>query len=166
MRTTSAGYRLVLYDNRLLASYGLSRTASEEMGSLDRERRELGEEDRFTLGQTSEFAEEFRAYSGRANVTAATSTTNSTRPTQAGAPCPLKHVYYTESDQIVRFDSYQTLRAVIAATNQSTYFLARRREKDPFNGHPPEAYMAGLTHVRTCGVEGYSLTWSSGVQQN
>ena len=36
---------------------------------------------------------------------------------------PLMYVYYTEADQIVRFDSIDTLHAVKAASNATTYFL-------------------------------------------
>ena len=36
---------------------------------------------------------------------------------------PLMYVYYTEADQIVRFDSVATLHAVKAASNATTYFL-------------------------------------------
>ena len=36
---------------------------------------------------------------------------------------PLRYVYYTEADQIVRFDSIETLHAVKAASNATTYFL-------------------------------------------
>ena len=36
---------------------------------------------------------------------------------------PLRYIYYTEADQIVRFDSIETLHAVKAASNATTYFL-------------------------------------------
>lgn len=36
---------------------------------------------------------------------------------------PIRFVYYTEADQIVRFDSLLTFRAIKAASNATTYFL-------------------------------------------
>eukprot|EP01037_Dinobryon_pediforme_P042011 gene42011-52115_t len=36
---------------------------------------------------------------------------------------PLRYIYYTEADQIVRFDSIDTLHATKAASNATTYFL-------------------------------------------
>lgn len=70
---------------------------------------------------------------------------------------PLKYVYYTECDQIVRFDDEETLLALSAASNNTCFFVGRRKEKrvdaDPFN------YMDGLGNWRECGVPGFSLTW-------
>ena len=70
---------------------------------------------------------------------------------------PKKFVYFTECDQIVRFDSWDTLQALTAASNESTFFVGRRREKardtDPYD------YMGSLNIMRQCGVTGYSLTW-------
>lgn len=36
---------------------------------------------------------------------------------------PIEYVYYSEADQIVRFDSALTVRAIKAASNATTYFL-------------------------------------------
>lgn len=70
---------------------------------------------------------------------------------------PLKFVYYTECDQIVRFDDEMTLQALSAASNNTCFFVGRRKEKrvdaDPSN------YMDGLGNWRECGVPGFSLTW-------
>jgi hypothetical protein len=70
---------------------------------------------------------------------------------------PISHVYFTECDQIVRFDSLQTLAALTAASNDSTFFTGRRKEKHVDS--VPEDYMTGLNIWRECGVPGYSLTW-------
>jgi len=70
---------------------------------------------------------------------------------------PKKYVYFTECDQIVRFDSWATLQALTAASNETTFFVGRRREKardtDPYD------YMGSLNIMRQCGVTGYSLSW-------
>lgn len=69
----------------------------------------------------------------------------------------IRWVYFTESDQIVRFDSMQTMRAVSAATNQSTFFVGRRKEK---NGESdPSDYMGTLDRWKDCGTAGYSMSW-------
>lgn len=70
---------------------------------------------------------------------------------------PKKFVYFTESDQIVRFDSWATLQALTAASNDSTFFVGRRREKA--RDTDPHDYMGSLNIMRQCGVTGYSLTW-------
>ncbi len=70
---------------------------------------------------------------------------------------PIKYIYFSECDQIVRFDSPQTLNALSAATNDSTFFTGRRKEKNYES--VPDEYMSGLTIWRECGVPGYSLSW-------
>jgi len=70
---------------------------------------------------------------------------------------PLKFVYYTECDQIVQFDDEVTLRAVSAASNNTCFFVGRRKEKRV--DADPEAYMDGLGNWRECGSPGFSLTW-------
>eukprot|EP01036_Dinobryon_divergens_P029394 gene29394-38483_t len=62
---------------------------------------------------------------------------------------PLRYIYYTEADQIVRFDSIETLHAVKAASNATTYFLGRRREK--WRDGDPIKYMDGLRRGPQCG---------------
>lgn len=75
----------------------------------------------------------------------------------SNATVPLRYVYYTECDQVVVFDDMQTLRALSAASNDTTFFTGRRKEKS--RDSDPSAYMEGLTMWRECGVAGYSLTW-------
>lgn len=70
---------------------------------------------------------------------------------------PLKYIYYTECDQIVKYDNDQTFLALSAASNDSTFFTGRRKEKNADSN--PEDYMGGLTIWRECGIPGYSLTW-------
>ena len=43
---------------------------------------------------------------------------------------PFRFVYYTEMDQIVRFDSVETFKAISAASNSSCFFTGRRKEKE------------------------------------
>lgn len=69
----------------------------------------------------------------------------------------IKYVYYTESDQVVRFDSHETLRALSTASNDTTFFVGKRREKA--RDSEPEDYMGSLNMWRECGVPGFSLLW-------
>ena len=70
---------------------------------------------------------------------------------------PILFVYYTECDQVVRFDSLATRDMVVAASNDTTFFVGRRREKVAESSE--EDYMAGLNIYMTCGARGYSLLW-------
>lgn len=70
---------------------------------------------------------------------------------------PIKYVYFSECDQVVRFDDEMTLQALTAASNETCFFTGRRREKAVDSD--PEAYMASLDNWRNCGVPGYSLHW-------
>ena len=42
----------------------------------------------------------------------------------------IKYVYFTESDQIVKYDTMETFYALSDASNQTTFFAGRRREKN------------------------------------
>lgn len=70
---------------------------------------------------------------------------------------PIKYIYFSECDQIVYFDSEQTLQAISQASNNTCLFSGRRKEKNPASN--PEEYMNGLTIWRECGNPGYSLEW-------
>ncbi len=70
---------------------------------------------------------------------------------------PFRFVYYTEMDQILRFDSEQTLLAISAASNSSCFFTGRRKEKS--RDSSPTDYMGQLTQWRECGEAGYSFTY-------
>jgi hypothetical protein len=70
---------------------------------------------------------------------------------------PIKHAYYTECDQVVRFDSMETMHALVAASNESTFFVGRRREKT-YNSDPID-YMGNLDVYRHCGSKGFSMSW-------
>jgi hypothetical protein len=70
---------------------------------------------------------------------------------------PIKYVYFTESDQVVRFDSMATMRALTAASNSSCFFVGRRKEKNGLSA--PDEYMRYLDSWRTCGASGYTLRW-------
>jgi hypothetical protein len=69
----------------------------------------------------------------------------------------IKYVYFTESDQVVHFDSFNTLAALSSASNESTFFVGKRREKAR-DSHPAE-YMSNLNIWRECGSPGYSIKW-------
>ena len=43
---------------------------------------------------------------------------------------PFKYIYYTESDQIVRYSSLLAMEMLVSATNESTLLSGRRRNKD------------------------------------
>lgn len=72
---------------------------------------------------------------------------------------PIEYVYYSEADQIVRFASDTILDATLAASNKTTYFIGRRREKS--RDSDPVNYMGGLNKGRKCGLdkEKYVLEW-------
>lgn len=72
-------------------------------------------------------------------------------------PPAIKYVYFTESDQVVRFDTFETLRALTAASNETTFFVGKRREKA--RDSDPLDYMGSLNIWRECGVGGYSISW-------
>jgi hypothetical protein len=60
-------------------------------------------------------------------------------------------------DQIVRFDSVDTFRALSAASNSSCFFTGRRKEKERDSDELD--YMGKLSQWRECGEPGYSLHW-------
>lgn len=70
---------------------------------------------------------------------------------------PLRYVYYTECDQVVRYDSNTTFTALTKASNESTFFVGRRKEKK--RDSVPEEYMSDLNQWRECGAPGYSIDW-------
>jgi hypothetical protein len=70
---------------------------------------------------------------------------------------PIKYIYYTECDQIVKYDDMNTFRALTTASNESTFFVGRRREKH--RDSEPLQYLNDLNNWRECGTPGYSITW-------
>jgi hypothetical protein len=70
---------------------------------------------------------------------------------------PIRYVYYTESDQIVKFDSMSTFHAISSASNDTTFFVGRRREKQVDSNETD--YMGSLNAWRNCGAPGFSLHW-------
>jgi hypothetical protein len=70
---------------------------------------------------------------------------------------PLKYAYYSECDQIVRFDNSETFRMYLSAVNESTFFTGRRKEK--IVDSDPALYMNGLNIWRECGATGFLLRW-------
>jgi hypothetical protein len=70
----------------------------------------------------------------------------------------IKHIYYTESDQIVKFRDMYIRDAVLRATNITTMFIGRRLEKDWKS--EAEDYMKGLIVTRAvCGEGLYAMDW-------
>ena len=66
---------------------------------------------------------------------------------------PIKYIYYTESDQIVRYGSPLTMEMLVSATNESTLLSGRRRNKDIQS--TATEYMAGKkrrVYLLWCGV--------------
>lgn len=72
---------------------------------------------------------------------------------------PIRYIYYTEADQIVRFDSIRTFDVITAATNDSFYLTGYRREKHW--GSDPTDYMGSLDRGRVCGRECFRIAWPS-----
>ena len=70
---------------------------------------------------------------------------------------PIRYVYYTECDQVVYFEDRTIFTAISAASNETTFVVGRRKEKE--RDSDPKLYMANLTKWRDCGVPGYSLVW-------
>lgn len=70
---------------------------------------------------------------------------------------PMRYVYYSECDQTVHYDSMTTFEALTAASNDTTFFTGKRREKDGTSA--PEDYLGSLNIYRHCGQKGYSLRW-------
>ena len=66
-------------------------------------------------------------HKGEVTVTAYNESVLSKETTKKG---PFKYVYFTESDQIVRFDSFHTMSTLLQASNSSCFFVGRRKEKD------------------------------------
>lgn len=69
---------------------------------------------------------------------------------------PVAFVYYSESDQILRFSSTAMLDAISAASNASCLFFGRRKEK---TDRDPSGYMRQLDEGRACGATGFELSW-------
>lgn len=70
---------------------------------------------------------------------------------------PIKFIYYTESDQIVRFDNITTLSALSDASNSTTFFVGRRKSKNILS--EPDVYMDNLDSWRECCAAGSLLDY-------
>ena len=70
---------------------------------------------------------------------------------------PLKYAYYTESDQIVVYDEFETFRALTSATDNMTLIVGRRKTKNERSD--PKAYLGQLDSWRDCCNFGYALNW-------
>ena len=77
----------------------------------------------------------------------------------------IKHIYYTEADQILTFRSVNALYAIADVSNISTILMGRRRHKNNII-ESANIYDTGLIKGRGCGTEGYYFDWpkSSHVQ--
>lgn len=70
---------------------------------------------------------------------------------------PIRYIYYSESDQIVKFDNMETFRAITTASNDTTFFVGRRKEKSIDTNS--KEYLSGLSNWRECGVTGFAIHW-------
>ncbi len=70
---------------------------------------------------------------------------------------PIRYVYFSECDQVVKFDSLSTLHALSSASNDTTFFVGRRREKSADSDE--NNYLSDLNSWRNCGQPGYSMHW-------
>jgi hypothetical protein len=71
---------------------------------------------------------------------------------------PIKFVYYSESDHVLRIRDQLTMDVISAVSNSSGMFYARRRERlDKLDG--PSEYMEGIHMGRSCGTVGYAIDW-------
>lgn len=75
---------------------------------------------------------------------------------------PIKYIYYTEADQILRFDSIRTFDVITTVTNESHYLTGYRREKHWKSD--PNDYMGSLDRGRKCGQECFNIAWPSSKQ--
>lgn len=68
----------------------------------------------------------------------------------------ISHIYYTESDQILRFKNEQILQEILYVSNKTTLIMGYRKQKDSTS--LPEEYMSSLYLTRPgCGRNGYFL---------
>ena len=70
---------------------------------------------------------------------------------------PIRYTYYTESDQIVKYDNYVTFQALSSILNDTTFVSGRRKEKNVDSN--PKEYMSGLDIWRECGKDKYSFIY-------
>ena len=61
---------------------------------------------------------------------------------------PFKYIYYTESDQILKYGSPTAMEMLVSATNETTLLAGRRRNKDAMSN--ASEYMSGKS--ATCTV--------------
>lgn len=70
---------------------------------------------------------------------------------------PIKYVYYSENDQILKFSTPEVFAALSAATSETTLFAGRRKAKSLTSD--PKDYMGSLDQWRECCAKGYVLDW-------
>jgi hypothetical protein len=58
---------------------------------------------------------------------------------------PFKYIYYTESDQILRYGSPTAMEMLVSATNETTLLAGRRRNKDVMSN--ASEYMSGKSSI-------------------
>ena len=71
---------------------------------------------------------------------------------------PIRYVYYTESDQILRIRDHFTFQAISAASNETCFIFPHRREKVELL-EDTDKYMEGLSLGRKCGKIGFAIDW-------
>ena len=71
---------------------------------------------------------------------------------------PIRYVYYTESDQILRIRDNFTFQAISMASNETCFIFPQRKEKVE-QLDETDKYMEGLSSGRKCGKVGFALDW-------
>jgi hypothetical protein len=67
-------------------------------------------------------------------------------------PRRITHVYYTESDQLLKFANADVRDAILAAVNATTHLIGRRKEVQINLNKDPTQYMEGMLSTRAlCG---------------
>ena len=75
------------------------------------------------------------------NITSANDLLERSNNAKKAWKSPIKYIYYTESDQIVRYDNMATFNAMKNALSENTFFVGRRRVKNETTD--PADYMGG-----------------------
>lgn len=157
-RHHGAPYHVTFYDERLTLGHGVNLTKVESLGDLTAEFSSLESQPEMVDISHLFFVNNSSTMSTTAEVAAEAPVANySIDSNNERRRERVKFIYYSECDQVVRFDTLSTLRAVSAALNDTTFFTGRRKEKRPESA--PEEYMNGLEIWRNCGAPGYSMIW-------
>lgn len=76
----------------------------------------------------------------------------------------IRYIYYTESDQVLFFDSIKTLNVVTSASSLTSVVLGRRRYKQ--GRKFPDNYEKNLAKGPGCGKEGYYISSDGSIRRD